>query len=527
MDRRRFFGSSMATAASLLTAPYNLSPLTAASVSNSDVQSLLFWDLWHLDRQTRLVHKQGEAESRPEATYIEPNIGALASWPTVFRNGERWRMLYSGAWKPYSLFVAESDDGIKWQPTAQPAIEPPGGKIAPHHLYTLPSGSGGAVYRDPIAADGFPFKVFVHQQGAPIAKRAIADPTHRWHEIARKEGTKRYLNEEFMLVSRDGLRWSERRDLNWSLADWHPEPPIFGFYNRRLQKHAMTVRPGWGDRRQCLQTTSDFRNWSGPELLLQPDALDRELVELYGMPVFPYGPGYVGLLWIFHCESPEPTRGFNRFVGPLDCQLAFSSDGVRFNRSFRQPFIKTNAAGEHGGGAIEPSCLVETDDELRIYSSGSKLLHGQGRLAERLGVQQPNSILLHTLRKDGFMYLEAESEWGSFTTKPLTLADGQLTMNASANDGEVRYQLSDLESRPIEGFTFDDCRPLKSSDSTRVPLRWNDGDARSLARKIVRLQVSMRRSRLYAFHGRFHFIDAQDRWMLEDGKAIKTNSPPF
>ena len=42
----------------------------------------------------------------------------------------------------------------------------------------------------------------------------------------------------------------------------------------------MTVRPGWGDRRQCIQSTIDFRTWSGPESLLQPDALDEELIEL-------------------------------------------------------------------------------------------------------------------------------------------------------------------------------------------------------------------------------------------------------
>ena len=525
MDRRRFLNGSLACASGLLTAASRRTGLALTASAKTKQQSLLFWDLWHLDRRQELNHQQGHAEFRPEATFVEPNIGALASWPTVFRDGDRWRMLYSAAWKPYSLMVAESDDGIKWEPAAQPTIEPAGGKRAPHHLYTLESGSGGAVYLDPTATDGLPFKVFVHQQGEPIARRAIADPTHRWHAIAKKEGTKRYLNEEFTLVSRDGIHWSERRDLTWSLPDWHPEPPIFGFYNHRLQRHAMTVRPGWGDRRQCLQTSVDFLTWSGPELLLQPDSLDAELIELYGMPVFPYGHGYIGLLWIFHCESAEPTRGFNRFVGPLDCQLAFSYDGVRFTRGFREPFIATNEAGSHGGGAIEPSCLVETDTELRIYSSASKLLHGQGRMAAQLGVHQPNSIVLHTLRKDGFMYLEANSRWGRFTTKPLTLASGPLTLNGSAVDGEIRYQLSDLESRPIQGYTFDDCQPLASDDSTAFPLAWRGGDTEALVGKIVRLEVSMRRSRLFSFHGPFHFIDAQDRWMLEDGKAIQTDGP--
>lgn len=50
-------------------------------------------------------------------------------------------------------------------------------KRAPHHLFTLPDGSGGGVYLDPVATDDFPFKVFVHQHGQEIVARAIANPS--------------------------------------------------------------------------------------------------------------------------------------------------------------------------------------------------------------------------------------------------------------------------------------------------------------------------------------------------------------
>ena len=301
-----------------------------------------FFDLWHFDHIDQLRLGQGRAEFQADATYVDPPIGSLASWPTVYRDEATgmWRMLYSADWKPYQLMMAESDDGRHWRPLPQPDVIPDAGKVAPHHLFTLEGGSGGAVYLDPIAADGFPFKVFVHCQGNPAYERAVADPKHRWHKTARRVGSQRFINDEFTLVSRDGVHWQPRHDLSWSLPDWHPEPPIFAFYNRFTRRHAMTVRPGWGDRRQCLQTTANFQQWSGPELLAQPDFLDRELIEFYGMPVFPYGDGYVGLLWIFHCQSDEPTRGFNRFTGPLDCQLAFSHDGIRFSRVAREPFIE-------------------------------------------------------------------------------------------------------------------------------------------------------------------------------------------
>jgi hypothetical protein len=534
MRRREFLSrAGTASVASLIVASNvcggeSASPRQQEVAADGNVRdpskTWLFFDLWHFDHIENIELRQGQPQWQRDATYVEPHIGNLSAWPTVYRDDKsgQWRMLYSAKWKPYSLMVAESDDGRKWRPLPQAGITPQGGKLAPHHLFTLPGGSGGGVYLDPIASDGFPFKIFVHQQGEPAVARAIADPKHRWHEIARREGVKRYINDEFTLVSRDGLRWEPRLDMKWSLPDWHPEPPIFGFYNRHTKKHAMTVRPGWGERRLCLQTTTDFREWSGPELHLQPDCLDRERLELYGMPVFPYGDGFVGLLWIFHCESTEPTRGFNRFVGPLDCQLAYSHDGVRFTRGFREPFIPTNALGEHGGGAIEPSCLVETEDEIRIYSSASKVHHGQSRQARRDGVADAASILLHTLRKDGFMYLQSQGDWGRLISKPMVLLEPRLTMNAAAPIGEVRFQLTDMESRPVEGFTFDDCSPIKSTDSTAFKMQWKGGRLGDILGRIVRVEVRLRHANLYAFRGHFHFIDAQDRWLIEDGKPIAT-----
>lgn len=530
MRRRDFIqGTGIATVASLpllADSRADAAPRVDRHASGipSDTSSVWhFHDLWRLDQFDRLKLRQGQPDWQADAVFTEPNIGALSAWPTVYRDADsgRWRMLYSAGWKPYQLMIAESEDGRNWRPLPQPSIKL-NDKRAPHHLFTLPAGSGGGVYLDPVAADGYPFKVFVHQRGDEVLQRAIDDPTHRWHAIAKAEGAKKYLVEDFTLVSRDGIHWEARHDMAWSGRDWHPEPPIFGFYNRQLGRHFMTVRPGWGDRRQCLQSTADFSSWSGPELILQPDALDDELIELYGMPVFPYGDGYVGLLWVFHCQSSEPTRGFNRFVGPLDCQLAFSRDGNRFIRSLRTPFIGCNDPDQHGGGAIQPSCLVEAGDEIRIYSAATRLPHGRGSEARRNGVADNASILLHTIRKDGLMYVETHGDRGRLVSKPLTLLDDSVTINVDASQGEIEFQLLDLESRPVEGFTFQDCLPLKREDSTELPLRWKSAKLEAVRGRIIRLEIRMRHARLYAIRGKLHFIDAQDRSMLQDGKPIAT-----
>jgi hypothetical protein len=217
MDRRGFLKTSgVVSTASLLalharpaSATEKIEKAATPQQSMDTVRTWHFLDLWRFDHFDNLKLRQSQPEWQADATYCEPHIGSLSGWPTVFRHEEsgRWRMLYSADWKPYSLMIAESDDGIHWQPLPQPDIKPAGGKRAPHHLFTLPDGSGGGVYLDPVAADGFPFKVFVHQHGQEVVERAIADPTHRWHTIAKQEGAKRYLADEFTLVSRDGLHW--------------------------------------------------------------------------------------------------------------------------------------------------------------------------------------------------------------------------------------------------------------------------------------------------------------------------------
>ena len=440
----------------------------------------MFWNLWHLDRMDNVELVQGEPAFLPEASYVDPNKLNGCDMPTVYFDelSGKWRMLYSTRWTPHTLMLAESDDGIHWKPSPQPHIKPPGEKKGPNHLFTLEFGSAGGVYLDPVAADDFPFKAFAHQYGEPVFRRALTNPEHRWHRIARTEGEKRYFHEEMMLVSRDGLNWEVRLENNWGLPDWHPEPPMFGFYNRHLGCHSMTVRPGWGDRRVCIQTTDDFKHWSGPELLFQPDPMDTELVQFYGMPVFPYARYYVGLLWVFHCGSAEKVSSFNQFRGTIDCQLTYSCDGVRFNRGMRKPFISLNQGDEYGCSMICPSSLVETDDEIRIYSNATKFPHGGERFIE--GVQRGaidakaskpsaqenlNAITVHTLRRDGFMYLKSSGDMGEFQTKPLVLRDGKVTMNAQALYGEIRFQVTDMKSQPFEGFTFDDCLPMKQEDS--------------------------------------------------------------
>jgi hypothetical protein len=498
----------------------------AATGKTPPRKKMLFFDLWKLDAWDNISLAQGRPEFVSEATYVDDTIpGKGAGKPSVFFDDSAglWRMLYNIGWSPIRLMTAISEDGLRWQPDPQPDIEITadlaGGKKAAHHVCTLPDAAAGGVYVDPQAVDGFRYKLFAQQGGASAYKRALEDKHSPWHEMAQAEGAKRYFQQELMLVSRDGLRWEPKWDYVWSRADWHPEPPYFAFYNASRNCHAMIVRPGWGDRRVCMQTTEDFRSWSEPELLLQMDPLDDAPVGFYTMPVFAYDAAFVGLLWMFHNASSRPVDSFNQFFGTMDAQLTYSYDGVRFVRGLRQPLMDRTAYPDYGCTQLRPYSLVQNGHEIRIYSGASRASHGrEGSMQKTAGSMQ--AITMHRLREDGFMYLRSQGDWARFQTKPLALWSPEMTINAAAPYGEVRYQITDERSQPVQGFSFDDCHVLRAEDSLDWQLRFKDASISDLLGKVIRLEVEFQNANIYSLTAAHHFLDAQDQWMLKEGKAI-------
>lgn len=511
---RLWFGS-LATISIILTAAP--SPSVAGEVWH-------FFDAWRFHSLDGIELCQGEPVWLKDKTYVDPVRARvdthLNSWPTVWKDAAsgKWRMVYSAKWRPATLLAAESDNGLDWRPLPCPNIEPDGGKIAPNHIFTLHDGSVGAAYIDPRATDGFRFKIFAHRMGKAVINDARRDPKHPRHAEANEAEPFDHLADELTLVSRDGLKWEPRRDYDWGRKGWHPEPPLFGFWNEKEQRHLMTVRPGWGDRRVTLQGSPDFKSWSGPAPLLQPDPQDG-LVEFYGMPVFRYGDAYIGLLWVFHCQTSDPPTGFNRFVGSLDTHLTYSYDGRHFQRGFRKPLIGLAAPGEVCGGALETSCLVETERELRFYSDATASQHGAR--PQRGETPRPaTGIVIHALRKDGLMYLRSTGGWGRFVSKPLTLFEPKLSVNLLAPQGEVQFQLSDMKGGPLPGFRFEDCEPLRKVDDLNLAVRWKDKSLDEVLKQPLRLEARLRNAQLYAVRGKFHFLDAEDMHRLQRGLPI-------
>lgn len=533
MHRRDFHRTAgCATVASLTTFPARaLRGATQAAPpppGTATLKPFLFLDLGKLDACINCKLVQGAPTYDPSATYEDASGGnAGASKPSIFfdREAGLWRMIYNLGWSPIRLMAAVSEDGIHWEKDPHPEISPDrafGPRVAEHHVFSLPDATAGGIYYDPISADGKPYKIFAHQRGKTVLERALSDPTHRWHAIAKAEGQKRYFHDALMLESADGLQWQVRYDRNWSRPDWYPEPPYFGFFDHHRQQHVMTVRPGWGDRRIASQRTVDFQTWSDPEMLLHMDAIDTDPIGLYAMPVCTVGHMFIGLPWIFHNASSRPVNSFNQFFGSMDAQLAYSYDGTHFVRGLREPFLKLNPYPEHGCTQLRPYSMVEHDGEIRIYSGAARAPHGRER-----ALQSPTSstkaITLHRMRKDGWMCLKSKGDWARIQTKPLGIWSDAIHLNASAPFGEVRYQVTDEKSQPIEGFTFADCLPLRTDDQLKFQMRWKQASVNDLAGKVVRIEIEFQNAQVYSLTCAYHMLDAEDQWLMKDGKPVDTS----
>ena len=526
ITRRSFLGASAAAGMVAHAAGEPAAArVAAASPKDRGPKKMLFWDLARFDDWDNVELVQGQPAFQPEATF-EDRDGRKGRviFPSVWKEPSgRWRAVYGKNWSPFPLCVLDSDDGLRWEPLPAPDLVPAGGKLAPHHVFTLERGSGSGVYHDPIAADGYPLKFFGRQQGLPVFQRALKDPHHVWHAMAKKEGQKGYMAEGVTVGSRDGLRWEILPAATWSRPDWFPEDPVFAFYNQHLGRHVMIVRPGWGDRRVCWRETADLKTWGPPELLFQPDPLDDTApLGFYTMLVFPYEPGYVGLLWVFHYSNSEPVRGFNQFYfyGPMDAQLAFSYDGKRFFRGKRAPFLARNPVPEHGCAQLRPCSVVVADREIRIYSEAHRYGHGRERGPADLHDEPLSAMVLHTLRRDGFMFVRPRGDCGRMLSKPFALRAPQITASLDARYGEARFQLTNLRSEPLPGLAFEDCEPLRGVDGTELPVRWRNAALDSRLRQPLRLEIKFFGAAVYGLRADWQWLDAQGASMLEDGKPV-------
>jgi hypothetical protein len=163
----------------------------------------------------------------------------------------------------------------------------------------------------------------------------------------------------------------------------------------------------------------------------------------------------------------------------------------------RAPFIGPSPLG---GGAYDtmqilgPSFPVVRGDQLWFYYSGIR-----HRWQPPKASPERAAICLATLRRDGFVSLDADAVGGSVTTVPFHWHGEQLFLNADAADGEISCELLDAAGQPLAGFERHNAIPLTADGVCQV-VRW--GSEERLPAETagpIQLRIWLRNARLYSF----------------------------
>ncbi|MFZ4696146.1 MAG: hypothetical protein ACOYMV_13570, partial [Verrucomicrobiia bacterium] len=494
--------------------------------------TLLFFDDRALAIRENAVRRVGRPALIPESIWHDdPSLSPTWGYPGVFFHEADglWRMAYQAnivrgatAYMDFCKLVAESEDGFRWRPRDTTRLFEVPNRRFPHQV-----------------ADGE-----TEWCGLYLDKRAPAD------ERVKRIGTRK------VYASPDGLRWK-------AIAEWRGEKvdaPMWAVWNEVFGRHFLYARPNLGDRRIALWQTDDWRKFDGPVLLLQPDSTDEPLTDSYGMPVFPYEGIYVGFLWLYHGMPQLPGGSSYRFHGgKVECQLAYSLNGLAWQRGPREPFIPVGEPGSPDSGSVYPSSLVlqPGSDEMRIYASACTCEHG-------MTPPGSGSIVAYRLRKDGFVFLESRSGVGRIATKPLLWGGGELALNVQAQGPDasplvrpadtaipalveefqrgdtpvlkvealpflhnrgVRVQVTEPRGQPIPGYGFEDCA-IGCGDFTGWQPSWKGGRTLDqLKGRAIQVAVEFNHARLYALRGNFQLLPPGD-WTSWNAATDKAPLPP-
>ena len=297
--------------------------------------------------------------------------------------------------------------------------------------------------------------------------------------------------------SPDGLRWTP-----WPGNPVHPSGSDIDHsvvWDPKIGKYVAYGRMGGVGRNVSRMESADFLHWSEPKLVFQADARDRPGDQIYGVSVALYEGIYVGLVWMYHAGDDLT----------IDAQLIHSRDGIHWRRTpNREVVIPLGPQGSWDSGIIFPatgsSCgFPMKDGKIYVYYFGMQGNHAKHPDPVETDTYWRGGIGLATLRRDGWVSLDAGVSGGYLVTKPLQVplagTDGtapRLMLNTNAFSGEVRITVLDEQGKPIGGFEKSN---TLHGDFLRTEVTWPEKTLAELVGKNVRLRIDGKLAKLYSY----------------------------
>lgn len=422
-------------------------------------------DRWMVDRfaaplvkhpSNPLITKTGEWEgSGPHmggSALFDPSDRLFKMWYTVFnRHNYDNQLPFS-----YNVCYAESEDGFTWK---KPALRVFEGEADPaNNLIRLG--------RDKTQN----IDVMLNPRPGEYPGRFLA--------IHNQKGG------VFVSYSEDGKSFTFLQDQPAIAyhSDTHNNLVFDETHNNWLIYCRPRAYAGDHKRRVSFQESADLKTWTHERVILVPDEAERP--EYYGMTVFRLNALFFGM-----------RQSYDRADGLLYPELVWSGDGLHWDAIGNHPAaLPLGPAGTWDAGmvlAAESPILV--GDELRFYYGGFALPHNEP--------ENPCAIGLATAERDRLIGLKPSSaEPGYLLTRPFVIpAAATLGVNAVVNDGGMlRAELRTDNNKTVDGFTFDDCKPLVESGFSQSMV-WGEKTLADLEGQELRLHFELKNAEIFTY----------------------------
>ena len=413
-----------------------------------------------------------------------PWEGPLSAYPAIISD-ERGHHLYyrgmPGARATACVCVADSEDGITWTRPSLGIVQ--FGGSANNNIILDNAGMAGSagahnftpfLDTNPACPLGQRYKALAYGQSenAPQGKRATL----------------------VGYVSGDGVHWERLQGgepLIVAPADFpHFDSQNVAFFDELRGDYVLYAREFVDGVRSVRSATSpDFMTWSDFE---HGDFGDAPIEHLYTNSTVPF-PGAEHI----HIAFPKRFVPDRKVVedwpagGLSEACLMTTRDRVRWHRHL-EAYIRPGPGRE---GWTERNFqvargLIEAGDRIFLH-----WIEGYRSDAIR--------IVRGTVRREGFVSVNAPYAGGELLTRPLSFEGGELVINCSTSAaGGIRVEVQDESGAPIEGLSLDDC-DLVYGDELQRPVTWGgSSDVSSLAGKPIRLRFAMSDADLYALRFR-------------------------
>lgn len=480
---------------------------------------LLFVDGLDVERMEGVTLRLNPPEKCGPCLLVEhPWEKRVTRASVVFRWKGLWRMYYAVVLSEWTraMALAVSEDGVTWERPQLGAVEFLGSTA--NNLVDI-------------------------QDLRPDEMCVFVDPNGPEEERIKFVGEWPYVG-MWVMTSADGVRFKRAPG---EILRFHLDNHMSVFWDPEIRKYRIYCRgndaerpipPAKGSRMVVYAETEDIfqpipveedrpdrwppgmrRPGPGGSIIEPLPPINRELpavlkcdeqdppeCDLYQSVTIHYAPAvYLSFPSIYY-HYPAPPEGFIN-DGVIDVQFSASRDGVHWDRSIREPYVRLDLEGGRASRQIHMLIgAVPGGHSLYQYYCGWDRTHGQDRTPDSPRPKHPVEVgdpIAFRLRQrlDGFVSADSDYAGGELVTRPFEVSGETIAVNIDTSaSGCARAALLGEDGRELEGYGLADSDLLHANDTAHI-LSWRKSpDVSRLRGRPVRLLLRSRATKLYAVY---------------------------